>query len=116
MTVRVELAGLEIPGHHGVEAREREAEQPFVYDVELDLPEPAEDEIGQTADYREVVTLVREVSQSRHFQLLESLAAAVADALLDRLPAERVRVRVRKPQVQLGTPVEHAAATVERVR
>ena len=114
--VRLELYGLEIPGRHGVEAREREAEQPFVYDVELDVPEPAEDEIGHTNDYRELVTLVREVSQSRHFELLESLAAAVADALLDRLPAERVRVRVRKPQVRLDAPVEHAAATVERVR
>jgi dihydroneopterin aldolase len=114
--VRVEVAGLEIPGRHGVEAWERDAEQPFVYDVELDLPEPAEDQIGHTADYREVVTLVREVSQSRHFDLLESLAAAVADALLARLPAARVRVRVRKPQVQLGAPVEHAGATVERVR
>jgi dihydroneopterin aldolase len=114
MTVLVELAGLEIQGRHGVEERERETEQPFLYDIELELPEPSADEIEQTADYRRVVELVREVSQRRQFQLLEALAAAVADALVERFAPERVRVRVRKPQVQLGAAVEHAAATVER--
>jgi 7,8-dihydroneopterin aldolase/epimerase/oxygenase len=112
--VVVEVAGLEIPGRHGVEEWERETEQPFVYDVELEVAEPSADEIGHTVDYRGVVELVGEVSERRQFQLLESLAAAVAEALVERFPAERVRVRVRKPAVQLGAPVEHAAATVER--
>ena len=116
MSVLVELAGLEIPGRHGVDDWERETEQPFVYDLELDLAEPRSDSIDETVDYREVVELVRAVSESRQFQLLESMSAAVADALLERFPAERVRVRVRKPEVQLGVPVEHTAASVERSR
>ena len=116
MNVVVELAALEIPGRHGVEDRERDQEQPFVYDLELELAEPRTDSIEETVDYREVVELVRAVSQGRKFQLLESIAAAVADALLERFPLERARVRVRKPQVQLGLPVEHAAASVERSR
>ena len=116
MTVLVELAGLEIPGRHGVEDRERESEQPFLYDVELELPEPSADDVEHTADYTEVAALVREVSDVRQFNLIESLAAAVADAILERFPAERVRVRVRKPEVTLTAPVEHTAATVERSR
>ena len=35
----------------------------------------------------------------------------MADALLARFPVERVRVRVRKPDVELGLPVEYTAAT-----
>jgi dihydroneopterin aldolase len=117
MSVLVELRGIELPGRHGVLDREREAEQPFLYDVELELPEPRADELEQTVDYREVVTLVRELSDAVGFQLLESLAAAVADALLERFPsAERVRVRVRKPEVDPGAPVEYAAASVRRER
>jgi dihydroneopterin aldolase len=116
MTVRVELAGLEIPGRHGVEPEEREDEQPFLYDIELELPEPGADRIEDTVDYREVVELVSEISASREFRLLEALAAAVADALLERFPLERARVNVRKPQVELGAPVDYAAATVERSR
>jgi dihydroneopterin aldolase len=116
MTVVVELHGLEVPGRHGVEQHERETEQPFLYDIELEVPEPPADDIEHTADYRRVVELVTDVSEGRRFQLLETLAAAVADALSDRFEADRVRVRVRKPQVRLGAPVEHAAATVERKR
>ncbi len=117
MSVLVELHGVEIRGRHGVLERERETEQPFLYDVELELPEPAGDRLEQTVDYREVVALVRELSDGRQFQLLESLAAAVADALLERFPsAEGVRVRVRKPEVDPGAPVDHAAASVRRAR
>jgi dihydroneopterin aldolase len=116
MTVVVELAGLEIPGKHGVDDWERETEQPFLYDLELELAEPTDDRIEETVDYREVVEVVRSVSAERQFQLLESMAGAVAAALLERFPLQRARVRVRKPQVQLGAPVEYSAATAERSR
>lgn len=116
MSVLVELAGLEIPGRHGVDAWERETEQPFVYDLELELTEPRTDAIEETVDYREVVELVRSVSAGTQFQLLESMAGAVATALLERFPVERARVRVRKPEVQLGAPVDYTAATAERSR
>ena len=117
MSVVVDLVGLEIPGKHGVDDWERETEQPFLYDLELELAEPTDDRIEETVDYREVVSLVRELSDERRFQLLESLAAAVADALLERFgQVESVRVRVRKPEVDLGAPVEYAAASVRRER
>jgi dihydroneopterin aldolase len=116
MSVVVELFGLEIPGRHGAEPEEREREQPFLYDVELELAEPQADELAETVDYREVVALIQEVSGTRQLNLLETMAAAVADALLERFPAERVRVRVRKPEVRLAAPVQHAAASVERSR
>ena len=116
MTVIVQLAGLEVPGRHGAEPLERETEQPFLYDVELELAQPSADELTETVDYRKVVALVRELSNRRQFHLLESLALAVADECLERFPIEHVRVRVRKPEVDLGVPVEHAAASVERRR
>jgi len=116
MSVLVQLVGLEIPGKHGVDDWERETEQPFLYDLELELAEPTDDRIEETVDYREVVELVRSVSAERQFQLLESMAGTVAAALLERFPLKRTRVRVRKPQVQLGVSVEYSAATAERSR
>lgn len=116
MSVVVEIAGLELAGRHGALEHERDLEQPFVYDVELELVEPPADTLVQTVDYREVVALIREVSRSREFQLLESLASTLADAMLARFPAESVSVRVRKPHVQLGLPVDFTAASVRRER
>ena len=115
MTATIELAGLEIFGYHGVDEDERRDGQRFLYDLWLDVGDAgAADRIEDAVDYREVAACVREVSESRAFHLLEALAAAVADALLDRFPVARVRVRVRKPDVRL--PVEFAAVSVERSR
>ena len=117
MTVVVEIAGLRLEGRHGALEAEREAPQPFLYDVALELDEPERDALVHTVDYREVVALIRELSQSRQFHLLESLAATVADAMLERFPAARsVYVRVRKPHVELGLPVDYTAASVRRER
>jgi len=116
LTLTVELSGLELFGHHGAEADERRRGQLFVFDVFLDVPDEAlSDRIEDAVDYREVVRSVREVS-GRPFHLLEALSAAVAQELLDRFPAERVRVRVRKPEVVLDAPVQHAAVTCELTR
>ena len=115
MTTTVELAGLEIFGYHGVNEDERRDGQRFLYDLSLDVGDAgASDRIEDAVDYREVATCVREVSEARAYHLLEALAAAVADALLDRFPVASVRVRVRKPDVRL--PVDYAAVSVERSR
>ena len=49
--------------------------------------------------------------------LLEGLAGSIADGIVERYQAvERVRVRVRKPDVVLDPPVDYAAAIVQRSR
>jgi dihydroneopterin aldolase len=113
--VRVELSGLHVFGYHGVEEEEQRLGQLFLYDVEMEVGDRgASDRIEDAVDYREVAQAVREVS-GRRFALLEALATAVAEALLERFPIEHVRVRVRKPQVKpAGMTVEHSAVTVER--
>jgi dihydroneopterin aldolase len=112
----VEVAGLELQGHHGASEGEQERGQPFLFDVRLEVSDAAlSDRIEDTVDYREVVRCVQAVSDGRRFALLEALAAAVADAILERFRVERVRVRVRKPEVRpAGLTVEWTAATVER--
>jgi 7,8-dihydroneopterin aldolase/epimerase/oxygenase len=114
--VTIELRGLELRGYHGVEPEERQAGQRFLFDLWLEAPEDAarSDRIADAVDYREVAATVRNVSDGRAFRLLEALAAAVADELLARFPLERVRVRVRKPEVKLADPVEYAAVSAER--
>jgi dihydroneopterin aldolase len=116
--MKVELHGLEIFGHHGVGEAEREQGQLFLYDIELEVGKRGlSDRIEEAVDYREVAATAREVSESRRFHLLEALAPAVADALVERFPVEWVRVRVRKPEVRpAGLEVAYSAVTAERQR
>jgi dihydroneopterin aldolase len=115
--VIVEIRGLHIFGYHGVEEEEQRLGQLFLYDLEFEVGgRGSTDRIEDAVDYREVAQCVREVSD-RRFALLEALASAVADAVLERFPVEQVKVRVRKPQVTpAGLTVEYTAATVERGR
>ena len=118
MTVTVELHGLEVFGRHGVLEEEHRDGRTFLYDVWLEVSDSAlSDRIEDAVDYRHVAACVREISDGRRFHLLEALAAAVADALIERFPLEGVRVRVRKPGVKAdGLPTEYSAATVELKR
>ena len=110
--MELEIAGIELRGFHGVLEEERREGQRFLFDVRLELAEPAEDSVEATADYREIVAAVQQVSDTRAYRLLETLAAAVAEELKRRFAAHRVEVRVRKPDVALE--VEHVAATAVR--
>ena len=113
--MKVELRGLELHGRHGVEAAEQEHGQRFLYDVALEVGERGvNDRLADAVDYTLVAAVVRDVNEQR-FDLLEALASAVADALLERFQPESVTVRVRKPEVvPAGLTVEFSAVTVTR--
>jgi dihydroneopterin aldolase len=109
--VIVEVQGLEAFGRHGVYADERRDGQVFLFDVSLDITEPKEDSIDATVDYRAVRDVIASVCETESYELLETLAAAAADALVATLPVQAVRLRVRKPGVSWA---EWTAVTVER--
>ncbi len=115
----IELLGLVVFGHHGYLEEERKLGQRFLVDLWADVDEDAtvSDDIDETVDYRRLGGLVKEVFDGPSRLLLEGLAGAVADGIMERFPpVRRVRVRVRKPDVVLDPAVEHAAVIVERER
>jgi dihydroneopterin aldolase len=95
----VEVHGLELFGRHGVNDEERRDGQAFLFDVTLEIAEPEEDAIEATIDYRLVRDIVHRVNEAESYRLLETLAAAAADALNAELRVKRVRVTVRKPGI-----------------
>ena len=115
MTVTVELRALRLFGRHGVHAFEKEQGQDFVFDVALGVGERGvSDRLEDAVDYRQVALAVQEVSDARSYDLLEALAAAVADELIRRFDAESAVVRVAKPAVKPGGLDGVAAVSVSR--
>jgi dihydroneopterin aldolase len=113
--ITVELRGLRLFGRHGVHPREKEEGQDFVFDVDLDVGDRgSSDRLEDAVDYRDVARAVQEVSDSRSYDLLEALAAAVADELVRRFGAERAIVRVTKPGVKPGGLEGTAGVSVSR--
>jgi 7,8-dihydroneopterin aldolase/epimerase/oxygenase len=113
--ITVEIRDLRVFGRHGVHEEERERGQDFLFDVELEVGERGtSDRLEDAVDYVEVARVVREVSDTRRYALLEALATAVADELEQRFSPERVRVRVRKPEVRPAGLEGTVAAIVTR--
>ena len=107
----VQVHGLELFGRHGVNDDERRDGQVFIFDVWLEINQPREDAIEATVDYRRVRDIVKSVNEAKSYRLLETLAAAAADALNAELPLRKVRVSVRKPGVAWA---EWTGVTCER--
>lgn len=99
---RVAVRGIRADGRHGVTADERASPQPFEVDVELraDLATAtASDRLEDAVDYTELAALAEERVRSASFHLIETLAASIGGAILERWPdATEVDVAVRKPE------------------
>jgi dihydroneopterin aldolase len=114
--MKLELYGLHVFGYHGVEEEEQRLGQLFLYDLELEVGDRgASDRLEEAVDYTQVAQAIRELSTARRFNLLEALATAVADMLMERFRPESLSLRVRKPQVKpAGLTVEYSSVTTER--
>ena len=102
MSAVIEITGMELHGYHGVLEEERRAGQLFRLDVRLELEAvPERDRLDDAVDYREVARGVRSTFESGSFELLETLADAIAADLLARFAARSALVRVTKPALAL---------------
>ena len=117
---RIVLAGMVFLARHGVNDWEKVEEQRFEVDVELQLDTraaAARDDLTKTVDYRGVYELTRQVIEETTLELIESLAEAVAAKVLAANGnVEAVVVRVRKPDVDLGGPIDSAGVEIRRSR
>lgn len=112
---RLFLTGIGAPGHHGANPGEKDRAQEFVVDLDVEV-EVTGDDIGATADYRELIRTVRDTVAHERFDLLESVADAVARAVAARAGVVRATAIVHKPAAARSNDVQGvaAAASVER--
>ncbi len=116
---KIQLHGMRFVGRHGVLPEEQNQAQPFVVDVEVegDFAEAAaRDGLELTVDYRELYEIVKRTVELERFRLLEALSEAVAGRILQLPRVGVVTVRVKKPEVRLGGPLDYAAVEVTRRR
>ncbi len=105
---QVSIRAIQAQGRHGVGDDERSRRQPFEVDVavSVDLSAAAAgDRLEDTVDYATLQILVTTRVRDDSFHLIESLAASIGRAILDRWPAvTEVEVAVRKPKASLPGP------------
>jgi dihydroneopterin aldolase len=118
-SVTVEITGLSLYTHHGVEQAEREVGQRLVFDLSFEVGNPdatVTDRVEDTVDYADVCQQVALAAQERSYKTLERLCSAIADRMLDRYDAEQVTVRATKPEPPIALPVDEVSVEVWKER
>jgi dihydroneopterin aldolase len=116
---QIRLTGLRVHGRHGVFDFERAAGQDFLVDVALELdtaPAAASDELSDTIHYGELAEALAAVVAGEPVNLLETLAARLADVCLADRRVMAATVTVHKPQAPIPLSFTDVAVTIRRAR
>jgi dihydroneopterin aldolase/2-amino-4-hydroxy-6-hydroxymethyldihydropteridine diphosphokinase len=116
---RIELRGLRAVGTHGALPEEHDRAQPFEVDLDIDADlstAGATDALADTIDYGAVCEAVAAVVTGPHADLLEHLAARIAETVrrVAGARAQAVTVTVRKLRPPVPVELASAAVTITR--
>lgn len=113
----ISLVGIEERGRHGMLDHERQDGQLFLVDADiyLDLQGAgASDRIEDTVDYSRVSALISRIITGPPCDLLEKVAAQIAEETLELANVQAVRICLHKPEAPLGLEKEDVSVTIWR--
>ena len=116
----IELRELRVGAVVGVLAEERDRAQPLAFDIDIVRAFEAasmSDDLAETTNYAEILTLATRVARDGQFLLLETLAYRVAREVLafdDEIDAVTVSVRKLRPPVPQDVATVGVRCTVTR--
>lgn len=120
MADTINLLGVRAFGHHGVLEVERREGQDFVVDVALEVDTSAagaSDDVADTVNYAEVGADIVAIIGGEPRNLIEAVAAEIADTLVARYPlVQQVTLTLHKPQAPVGVPFSDVSITLVRRR
>jgi dihydroneopterin aldolase len=119
MTDRITLTGLRVAGRHGVFEHERRDGQDFLVDVTvwLDLDRAgATDDLADTLDYGDLAHRAAAIVGGPPCDLIESVAAKVADDVLTDERVHAVEVTIHKPSAPIPLTFADVSVTARRSR
>lgn len=115
----IRLTGVRAEAAHGVLDFEHVEKQPFIVDATmfLDLSEAGRtDDLTDTVNYGQIANRIVNVIEGEHVDLIERLAAKIADSILLSYRVQRVIVTVHKPNAPIKVPFDDVSVTIERAR
>lgn len=113
------LHGITFHAYHGLLEDERRDGRQFT--VDLDLFRPLDvagrtDDLHDTLDYRRLAEIAVEVGTQQRFDLIERLAAVIAERVLEICPEAAVTVRVAKHAPRLAGSPDAVRVQISRAR
>ncbi|CAN5350744.1 dihydroneopterin aldolase [soil metagenome] len=119
MADRIELRGLAIRGNHGVFDHERRDGQDFLIDITvwIDLAAAAaSDQLPDTYDYGVLAQRAADIVGGAARNLIETVAAEIAEDVMTDERVHAVEVTVNKPQAPIPLTFANIAVVARRSR
>ena len=111
---KIFVKNLKLFGYHGVNPEEKINGQDFIFNATVHLKEDCEkpdialsDDISDTVNYSEIITVIKDVNSAKKFDLLETLSKQIAQNILNVSPLiSKVKVKVEKPNPPIKEDLE----------
>jgi dihydroneopterin aldolase len=119
MTDRITLTGLRVRGRHGVFDHERRDGQDFLVDITvwIDLDQAASsDELADTVHYGEMAARAAAIVGGEPRNLIETVAAQIADELMSDERLHAAEVTLHKPAAPIPLTFADVSVTIRRSR
>lgn len=119
MADRIALTGLQVRGNHGVFDHEKRDGQDFLVDITvwLDLGDAAAtDDLTKTLHYGELAEMAAGIVGGEPRDLIETVAAEIADEVMKDERAYAVEVTLHKPHAPIPLSFADVAVTIRRSR
>ncbi|MGI9598622.1 MAG: dihydroneopterin aldolase [Acidimicrobiales bacterium] len=116
---RIEVRGVELLVYCGVLPEEQARKQPFLFDLDLYLDlsvAGATDDLSQTADYGLIIDVLRAKLDDERFQLLERMAARVAELIFEHSEVREATITARKMRPPVAAHVDTTGVRIHRTR
>lgn len=115
---KIKIQNLEVFANHGVFPEENALGQKFIISVVLytDTRRAGKtDELSASIHYGDVSQFINRFLTEHTYQLLESAAENLAEALLLKIPGlKKVQLEINKPWAPIGLPLETVSVEIER--
>jgi dihydroneopterin aldolase len=104
-------------GYHGVLSEENTLGQKFFIDIEIikSLKEAGlTDDLTKSVSYADVYERTENIARGKKFKLIEALAEAIAQDILENFDIEGIKIRIKKPEAPIPGHFDYVGVEIER--
>jgi dihydroneopterin aldolase len=111
MSFDINISKIKCSGKHGIYDHEKQNDQEFLVDININISDFSEDNINKTLNYEEIVDLVIKIVNTESYDLIETLAKYISEQIVlkyskTEATLQEIKVTVHKPDTILKDKTE----------
>ena len=111
MSFDINISKIKCSGRHGIYDQEKQNDQEFLVDININISDFSEDNINNTLNYEEIVDLVIKIVNTESYDLIETLAKQISQQIVFKYAKseaiiQEIMVTVHKPDTILKDRTE----------